>query len=62
MITVNENNYFRFNFKKATNLCKRHLLPKIRFTEIFARSFLDDQSFPTVEPLRKKFWNSWTTI
>ena len=29
VITENENNYFRFNFKKATNLGKLHLLPKI---------------------------------
>ena len=27
--TENENNYFRFNFKKATNLDKLYLLPKI---------------------------------
>ena len=29
VITENENNYFRFNFKKATNLGKLYLLPKI---------------------------------
>ena len=29
MIAENENNYFRFNFKKATNLGKLYLLPKI---------------------------------
>ena len=29
MITENENNYFRFNFKKATNLGKLYILPKI---------------------------------
>ena len=29
MITENENNYFRFNFKKATNLGKLYLLPMI---------------------------------
>ena len=29
MITENENNYFRFNFKKATNLGKLYQLPKI---------------------------------
>ena len=29
MITENENNYFGFNFKKATNLGKLFLLPKI---------------------------------
>ena len=29
MITENENNYFRFNFKKATSLGKLYLLPKI---------------------------------
>ena len=29
MITENENNYLRFNFKKATNLGKLYLLPKI---------------------------------
>ena len=44
VITENENNYFRFNFKKVTNLGKLYLLPKI-----FAR-YLDDQSSPTVEP------------
>ena len=30
MITENENNYFRFNFKKATNLDKLYLLPRIQ--------------------------------
>ena len=44
VITENENKYFRFNFKKVTNLGKLYLLPKI-----FAR-YLDDQSSPTVEP------------
>ena len=29
VITANENNYFRFNFKNATNLGKLYLLPKI---------------------------------
>ena len=29
VITENENKYFRFNFKKATNLGKLYLLPKI---------------------------------
>ena len=29
VITENENNYCRFNFKKATNLRKLYLLPKI---------------------------------
>ena len=29
VITENENNYFRFNFKKATNLGKLYLLPKV---------------------------------
>ena len=29
VIIKNENNYFRFNFKKATSLCKLYLLPKI---------------------------------
>ena len=29
VITENENNYFRFNFKKATNLGKLYLLPEI---------------------------------
>ena len=29
MITENENNYFRFNLKKTTNLGKLYLLPKI---------------------------------
>ena len=29
VITENETNYFRFNFKKATNLGKLYLLPKI---------------------------------
>ena len=29
MTTENENNYFSFNFKKATNLGKLYLLPKI---------------------------------
>ena len=29
VITENENNYFRFNFKKATNLGEVYLLPKI---------------------------------
>ena len=29
VITENENNYFRFNFKKATNLGELYLLPKI---------------------------------
>ena len=29
VITENENNYFRFNFKKATNLGKLYILPKI---------------------------------
>ena len=30
VIAENENNYFRFNFEKATNLRKPYLLPKIR--------------------------------
>ena len=30
VITENESNYFRFNFKKATNLGKLYLLPKIQ--------------------------------
>ena len=30
VITKNENNYFRFNSKKATNLGELYLLPKIR--------------------------------
>ena len=30
VIAENENNYFRFNFEKATNLGKPYLLPKIR--------------------------------
>ena len=29
VITETENNYFRFNFKKATNLSKLYILPKI---------------------------------
>ena len=29
MITENENIYYRFNFKKATNLGKFYLVPKI---------------------------------
>ena len=40
VITENENNYFRFHFKKATNLGKLYLLPKI-YTKLFAR-YLDD--------------------
>ena len=30
VIAENENNYFRFNFEKVTNLGKPYLLPKIR--------------------------------
>ena len=30
VIAENENNYFRFDFKKATNLGKPYLLPEIR--------------------------------
>ena len=30
VITENKNNYFKFNFKKATNLGKLYLLPKIQ--------------------------------
>ena len=57
VITVNENNYFRFNFKKPTNLGKLYLRPN---TKVFARYL--DQSSPAVEPLLKKFQHSRITI
>ena len=59
VILENKNNCFRSNFEKATNLDKLYLVPKIH--KVFAR-YLDDQSFPTVEPLLKKYQNSWITI
>ena len=59
MITENENNYFRFNLKKATNLGKLYLL--LSYTKVFAM-YLDDRSSPTVEPQLKKFKDSWITI
>ena len=51
-ITENENSYFRFKFKKATNLNKFYLIPKIHqgLCKVTGR-----QSFPTVEPLLKSF-------
>ena len=30
VINENEVNYFRYNFRKATNLSKLHLLPQVR--------------------------------
>ena len=36
VITENENNYFRFNFKNATNLGKLYLLPKISWITIYS--------------------------
>ena len=52
LITENENSYFKFNFKKVTNLGKLSPLPEIH--RVFAR-YLDDQSFPTAKSLPKKF-------
>ena len=51
-ITESENSYFRFKFKKATNLNKFYLIPKIHkgLCKVTGR-----QSFPTVEPLLKSF-------
>ena len=47
VITENENNYFRFNFKKATNLGKLYLLPKMKI--IIIKKYL------------QKIWVKWLT-
>ena len=49
MITENENNYFRFNFKKATTLGKLYLLPKIHkgLCKVPGRSVISNSGTPT---------------
>ena len=59
VITENENNYFRFDFKKPTNLGKFYLLSKIHKGLCKVPGH---QSSPIVEALLKKFQNSWITI
>ena len=64
VITKNENNYFRFNSKKATNLGELYLLAKV-----FAR-YLDDWSSPTLVALwcsgyhycTTSFNKAWTQV
>ena len=49
MITENENNYFRFNFKKGTNLGKLYPLPKIQkgLCKVPGRPFVANCGTPT---------------
>ena len=50
VITENENNYFRFNFKKATNLGKLYLLHKIHkglYTKVPGRPVISSCGTPT---------------
>ena len=49
LITEKEKNYFRFNFKKATNVGKLDLLPKIhkRFNNVPGRPVISNCGTPT---------------
>ena len=49
VITENENNYFRFNLKKATNLVKLYLLRKIHkgLCKVRGRPVLSNCGTPT---------------
>ena len=54
MISENENNYFRFNLKKATNLSKLYLLPKLHkgLCNIPGRPVTSNCGTPTEKVLR----------
>ena len=60
--TENKNNYFRFNFKKATNLGKLYLIPKIFGLQGICNVPGRPVIFNYRESLLKKFTNSWITI
>ena len=54
VITENENSYFRLNLKKATNLGKRYLHPKIHegFCNVPWRTVISNCDIPTEKSFR----------
>ena len=58
VITGNETTILDLILKKAIQLS---FICFLEYTKVFLR-YLSDQSFPTVEPLLKKFQISWITI
>ena len=59
IIQEKEKNYFKFNFKKATNVGKFYLLPKIHKS---LSKVPGPRQFQTVGCPQKKFRNSYITI